>query len=54
MRPLPEKGGLCGELARSVTTVPDEFFKDRQGGAGVEELESYEVTPQYGILVITK
>jgi SAM-dependent methyltransferase len=48
------EGGLCGELAWSVTTVPDEFFKDRQGATSVEELESYKVTPHYGILVITK
>jgi hypothetical protein len=53
MRLLPEKGAFVVSW-HGVTTVPDEFFKDRKGGASVEELESYKVTPHYGILVITK
>lgn len=48
------EGGLHGELAWSVTSVPDEFLTDRKGGASVEELESYKVTPHYGMLVIAK
>ena len=48
------EGGLRGEVAWSVTTIPDEFWKDRKGGASDEELESYKVTPHYGILVIAK
>ena len=48
------EGGLRGDLAWSVTAVPDEFFKDRTGGASVEELESYNVLPHFGILVVAK
>ncbi|CAF9921186.1 MAG: hypothetical protein ALECFALPRED_001730 [Alectoria fallacina] len=48
------EGGLCGEVAWSVTTVPADFFKDRQGGASVEELDSYKVTPHFGMLLIAK
>ena len=48
------KGGFRGELTWSVTSIPDEVFKDREGGASVEELESYKVTPHYGILVVAK
>ena len=48
------EGGLRGEVAWSVTTVPDEFMKDRKGGASAEELESYKVTPNYGLHVIVK
>lgn len=48
------EGGLLGELAWSVTTVPDDFFKDRRGGASTEELESYKVTPHFGLLVVVK
>lgn len=48
------EGGLHGELAWSTTTVSDEFLKDRKGGASVEELDSYKVTPHFGMLVIAK
>ena len=48
------EGGLGGTVAWSVTTVPDEFLESREGGASVEELESYKVTPHYGMLVIAK
>ena len=48
------EAGLRGELAWSVTTVPDEILKSREGGASVEELESYKVTPHFGMLVIEK
>ena len=48
------EGGLRGELVWNVTSLPDEYFKDRKGGASVEELESYKVTPHYGILIIAK
>ena len=48
------EGGFHGELTWSVTSIPDEVFKDREGGASVEELESYKVTPHYGILVVAK
>lgn len=49
-----KQGGLCGELVWSVTTVPGDLFKNRKGGASIEELDSYKVTPHFGILVITK
>ena len=48
------EGGLRGKLTWSVTAVPDEFLKDRRDGASVEELESYKVTPHYGLLVLAK
>ena len=48
------KGGLRGELAWSVSSVPDEFLKDCKGGASVEELDSYKVTPHFGIIVVAK
>ena len=48
------EGGLRGKLAWKVTTVPDDFIKDRMGGASVEELESYKVTPHFGVLVVAK
>ena len=48
------EGGLRGEVVWSVTSVPDEFLKDRKGGASVEELESYKVTPHFGMLVVAK
>ena len=48
------EGGLCGELVWRVTTVPDEILKDRRGGASVEEINSYKVTPHFGILVVAK
>lgn len=48
------EGGLSGESAWSVTTVPDEFFQDRKGGASFEELDSYKVTPHFGMLVVAK
>ena len=35
------EGGLNGELKWSVTNVPEEFLKDYEGGASVDELESY-------------
>ena len=47
-------GGLRGELAWSVTAVPDEFLRHRNGGASPGELESYKVTPHFGILVVAK
>lgn len=48
------EGGLRGEVTWSVTTVPDDILRDRRGGASVEELESYKVTPNFGMLRIAK
>ena len=47
-------GGLCGELAWSVTAVPDDFLQHRRGGASLEEFESYKVTPHFGLLIAAK
>lgn len=49
-------GGLGGELKWSETKVPDAFLRygKAPGGAGDEELESYKVTPHYGMLVVSK
>ena len=49
-----KEGGLRGEVTWSVNKVPDSFLEDRKGGASLEELESYKVTPNYGLLVITR
>ena len=46
--------GFRGELKWRVTAVPDEFIKDRKGEASVEELESYNVVPFFGILDVVK
>ena len=48
------EGGFRGKLTWSVTSVPDEFLEHRQGGASVGELESYKVTPHFGLLVVAK
>ena len=48
------EGGFRGELAWRAHTVPDDFFKDRRGGASVEEISSYKVTPHFGLFVVTK
>ena len=48
------EGGLCGELAWSVTAVPDDFLQHRRGGATFEELESYKRTPHFGLLIVAK
>ena len=46
------EGGLRGELVWSVTHVPDNFLEHREGGASIEELNSYNVTPHFGVLVV--
>lgn len=48
------EGGLRGKLDWRFPTVPDEFLKDRKGGASIEEIESYKVTPHFGVLVVAK
>jgi len=48
------EGGLSGELEWNVTAVPEEFLKEGEGGASVEEVESYKVTPHFGVLVVAK
>ncbi|KAJ4410988.1 hypothetical protein N0V82_009092 [Gnomoniopsis sp. IMI 355080] len=48
------EGGLHGNLGWRLTTVPEGFLEHRDGGASIEELESYAQTANYGILVISK
>lgn len=48
------EGGMNGVLEWSATEVTDEFIRTREGGASVEELESYRKVPHYGMLVVGK
>lgn len=51
------EGGLHGSFQWKLTAVrpvPDGFLEHREGGASIEELESYAVTPNYGVLIIAK
>ena len=48
------EAGFRRDLAWSVTALPDEFLQHRNGGASIEELESYKVTPHFGLLVVPK
>ncbi|KAI1843481.1 hypothetical protein JX266_010307 [Neoarthrinium moseri] len=46
--------GLRGPLEWRVTAVSDEFLESRRGHDDFEEVESYKVTPNYGVLIIAK
>ncbi|KAH7385051.1 S-adenosyl-L-methionine-dependent methyltransferase [Cadophora sp. MPI-SDFR-AT-0126] len=49
------EAGLTGKLEWGVTTVPERYLKGKgEGGATLEELETYRTIPNYGLLVITK
>lgn len=48
------EGGMSGEVVWSVTSLPKEFLEHREGGASPEELESYKVTPHYGMVTVAK
>ncbi|KAL8722068.1 MAG: hypothetical protein Q9225_001390 [Loekoesia sp. 1 TL-2023] len=48
------EGGTRGKMEWSVTNVTEEFLRTREGGASVEELESYKIVPHFGILVVGK
>ncbi|KAL8740092.1 MAG: hypothetical protein Q9190_007171 [Brigantiaea leucoxantha] len=49
------EAGLRGELHWGVTSVPERYLKgEGSGGASIEEIESYQTVPNYGLLVITK
>lgn len=49
------EGGMKGELKWGVTSVPERYLKDEgHEGASIEELESYQKVPSYGLLVIAK
>lgn len=51
-----EDGGMKGKIEWSVTKVPDDYWESGKtpGGADKEELESYDVLPHYGMLVVSK
>lgn len=48
------EGGMSGVMVWSVTFLPKEFLEHRKGGATLEELESYKVTLNYGMLTVAK
>jgi SAM-dependent methyltransferase len=49
------EGGLKGKLMWGVTDVPDRYLKgEGPGGASLDELETYQTIPSYGVLVIMK
>ncbi|KAF7951531.1 hypothetical protein EAE96_006837 [Botrytis aclada] len=49
------EAGLKGRLEWGVTEVPERWLRgEGEGGASLEELESYREIPNYGILVIEK
>ncbi|KAL9635520.1 MAG: hypothetical protein Q9164_003401 [Protoblastenia rupestris] len=49
------EGGMKGELRWGVTSVPERYLRgEGPGGASMEELESYQRVPNYGLLVVTK
>ena len=49
-----KEAGMTGEVKWYVTDVPDGFLLHRNGGATLNELESYKVVPNYGLLVVGK
>ena len=51
------EGGLSGEMRWGGTRVPEGWLQGEggwPGGAGREEVESYERVPGYGVLVVEK
>ncbi|KAI4165381.1 MAG: hypothetical protein LQ342_000789 [Letrouitia transgressa] len=49
------EAGMNGELEWRVTSVPERYLRgEGPGGASTEELESYQIAPNYGLLVIVK
>ncbi|KAK0101935.1 hypothetical protein ONS95_001256 [Cadophora gregata] len=49
------EAGLKGALEWSVTKVPERYFEGKgEGGASMEELETYKTIPNYGLMIITK
>ncbi|KAF7912808.1 uncharacterized protein EAF01_001829 [Botrytis porri] len=49
------EAGLKGKLEWGVTEVPERWLRgEGEGGASLQELESYREIPNYGILVIEK
>lgn len=46
-------GGLCGEVEWRVTSIPA-GLESGAGDASMEEIASYETTPNYGLLIISK
>lgn len=50
------EAGLRGNWEWGVTRVPGRWLsgEEREGGASMEELRSYETVPNYGVLVVGK
>lgn len=49
------EGGMKGELKWGVTSVPERYLRgEGHERASIEELESYEAVPDYGLLVIAR
>ncbi|KAL9123800.1 MAG: hypothetical protein Q9217_006807 [Psora testacea] len=49
------EAGMKGELTWGVTSVPERYLRgEGPGGASMEELESYQKVPNYGLLVVAK
>ena len=48
------EAGVFEEINWSETTVPDDFLNKDTSDATLEELQSYRVTPRYGILMTKK
>ena len=49
------EAGMKGELKWGVTSVPERYLRgEGSGGASMEELESYQKVPNYGLLVVAK
>jgi SAM-dependent methyltransferase len=49
------EAGMRGELKWGVTSVPERYLRgEGPGGASMEELESYQKVPNYGLLVVAK
>ncbi len=52
---VAREAGLKGDLEWGVTRVPERYFKgEGPGGAGLVELETYQIIPNYRVLIITK
>ena len=52
---VAREAGLKGELRWGVTEVPERWLRgEGEGGASLEELETYGKVPNYGVLVVVK
>ncbi|KAI4188348.1 MAG: hypothetical protein LQ346_005325 [Caloplaca aetnensis] len=49
-----KEGGMGGEVEWRTTDVTDEFMESGQGGASLEELQTYRKVPHYGLIIVGK